>query len=41
MSKFTIDQLIGYTEKWVVTGELNEAMLARKFSFCFSILAEL
>lgn len=30
---FTIDQLIDYTEKWVVTGELNEAMLAENFHF--------
>lgn len=33
MPKFTIDQLIDYTEKWVVTGELNEVMLADNFHF--------
>lgn len=33
MTKFTIDQLIDYTEKWIVTGELNEAMLAKNFHF--------
>ncbi|MSP53819.1 MAG: hypothetical protein EXR81_06190 [Gammaproteobacteria bacterium] len=33
MPKFTIDQLIDYIGKWVVTGELNEAMLADNFHF--------
>ena len=33
MQKFTIDQLMDDTEKWVVTGELNEATLADDFHF--------
>lgn len=33
MQKFAIDQLMDYTEKWIVTGELNEAMLAHDFHF--------
>ena len=33
MSKFTVDQIIAYTEKWLVTGELNATMLANNFHF--------
>lgn len=33
MPKFTIDQLMEYTEKWVVIGELYEPMLANNFHF--------
>lgn len=33
MSTFTIDQLIDYTEKWLVTGDLNAAILADDFCF--------
>lgn len=33
MQKFTIDQIISNTEKWLLTGELNEFMLADNFHF--------
>lgn len=33
MSTFTIDQLIDYTEKWLVTGDLNKNILADDFRF--------
>lgn len=33
MQKFTIDQLMDDTEKWVVTGELNKATLDDDFHF--------
>ena len=33
MPKFTVNQIIDYVEKWVVTGELNVEMLADNFHF--------
>ncbi len=33
MSKFTLDQLLEFIEKWVVTGELNASILADNFHF--------
>jgi len=33
MSGFTINQVIDWTEKWLITGELNETMLADNFHF--------
>jgi hypothetical protein len=33
MSKFTMDEIIDYTEKWLTTGEVNEDMLSDDFHF--------
>ena len=33
MPKYTIDQIIDYTEMWLVTGELNTSILAEDFQF--------
>ena len=33
MTKFSIDQIMDYTEKWLVTGELNQTIIADGFHF--------